>query len=239
MGKKNKVSDNYENVTSGDSLPDEVSKNAWKDRKIPEAQRKVVNSELKQMYSGKIIPVYSVLSDAIKITGNAHDQVVEVGCASGYYSEVLTHLLGHQIKYIGIDYSIALLKLARFYYPNQNFVIGDASLLPLGSKTVDILISGCVLLHMPNYRQAIFESARVSRKWVIFHRTPINYGQTEFYTKNAYGIKCLEIIFGEEELLNLFKVNGLSVFKSYEIIKSNISKNSKKHYGITYLCKVN
>ena len=212
---------------------------AWKDQNIPKAQRAIVNTELKHMYQKEVIPIYRILAEAVRMTGCENGKIIEVGCASGYYSEVLAFLLQHAIEYVGIDYSRALIDLALLYYPNNTFLVGDASELPFASKTADIVISGCVLLHMANYRHGIAESVRVSRNWVIFHRTPVVIGPTIHFTKLAYGVRCLEIAFGQDDLLNLFRENGLTLVKTYEIGENRVPCTTYRGYGVTYLCKVN
>jgi SAM-dependent methyltransferase len=232
-------STNYRIITPDNKVIEQGLRDAWKNQNIPDAQRHIVNEELKRMYKGDILPIYQILADAVKMTGCEYGQIVEVGCASGYYSEVLHYLLGHPIKYIGVDYSPALIKLARQYYPDTFFLLGDATNLPFKTKMLNVLISGCVLLHVSNYEQAITESARVSRRWIIFHRTPVVHGPTVHYTKLAYGVRCLEIAFGEEELLDLFRKSGLTVVKTFEISKNMIPCTSYQGYGVTFLCRVN
>lgn len=232
------VTTDYQIISSQDVLTEKRINDAWKDQSIPEAQRAIVNTELSRMYKGDIIPIYRILAEAVRMTGCENSQIIEVGCASGYYSEVLPHLLQHPIKYIGVDYSRALIQCARQYYLDTSFLLGDASALPFGSKVADILISGCVLLHMADYKKGIAESERVSRKWVIFHRTPVVDGPTIYYTKLAYGVKCLEIAFGQDDLLNLFRQNGLTLVKSFEISQNTVQCTSFRGWGMTYLCKV-
>jgi hypothetical protein len=80
------------------------------------------------------------------------------------------------------------------------------------SDSFDIVISGCCLLHIANFEEAIKESARVSSRYVLFHRTPVlHMAPTTFFRKLAYGIQTIEIHFNEEELLSLFRKHGLSV----------------------------
>jgi SAM-dependent methyltransferase len=231
------ISGNYQMINSNYTEIGFTLRDAWKDPSIPHSQRSIVNNELKRMYKGLVPVTYQILADAVRATGSEENQIIEVGCASGYYSEVLHYLLGHPIKYIGVDYSPALIRLARHKYPNTLFTLGDATALPFESKKVDILISGCVMLHVPNYPQVISESARVSRKWVIFHRTPVTPGKTIYLTKLAYGVRCLEIVFGESELLGLFRENGLNVIKTFEIGQNSIPCTNDRGSGITYLCK--
>lgn len=203
--------------------------NAWKDRSIPLAQGELVARELSDMYAGRVIRPYRVLAEAVRATGFESGKIIEVGCATGYYSEVLRHLLGHEINYMGVDYSEEMIVQARRKYPSVSFQVGDAGALPFADKACDILISGCVLLHVPDYPQVIAESARVSGRWVIFHRTPMIAGKTVYFTKKAYGVPCVEIHFGVQEFMEICARYGLRLVKEFEI------NRGESYFGKTYV----
>jgi len=58
-------------------------------------------------------------------------------------------------------------------YPAIRFDVEDATRLRYNSDSFDIVVSGCCLLHISEYEKAIAEAARVSREFVVFHRTPV------------------------------------------------------------------
>ena len=179
-----------------------------------------------------------ILAEAVQATGAVDGKIVEVGCASGYYSEVLAYLLQRPIHYTGIDYSAALIAQARCYYSATPFGVGDACALPLLDGACDVVISGCVLLHVPDYRTAVSEAARVTRRWAIFHRTPvIQRNPTTYYTKMAYGVPCVELAFNEQELLGLFEEVGLILERTWVIDKLGIIGAIEPEVGKTYLCR--
>ena len=207
--------------------------NAWKANTIPQAQLQVVNQELHDMYEGRVGKHFLVLAEAIKQTGREQGKIVEVGCSSGYYYEILKHLLKCNINYLGIDYSEAMIAEAKRRYQDAIFKVGDATCLPLKNDSCDILISGGVLLHVLDWKKAIAESVRVSKKWVIFHRTPITNGTTQYFKKKAYGVPCLEVHFGNEEFSTICKDFGL-VLRGEWIISGN-----NEGAMITYLYEKN
>lgn len=210
----------------------------WQDPTISEKQRQVSDRELMRMYEGNVPAVFTVAAQAVLVTGMENGTIVEVGCASGYYYEVLDHLLGHKVNYTGVDYSPTLIARAQQEYPDVSFFVADAGKLPVNNRSYDMVISGCVLLHVTDYERIIEETARVARHWCIFHRTPvIQNDQTLFMNKLAYGIPVVELAFSESELLGLFAKYGLGVTHEFFIDKHRVSAIKKEVTMKTYVCR--
>lgn len=211
----------------------------WQSPEIAPKQRQLVDLQLRQMYEDTIAPVFRVAGEAVDATGvTAQDSLIEVGCASGYYSEVLPHLLRRKINYTGLDYSRPLVQLGKHYYPEIPFVVGDATQLPFSKASFDVVFSGTVQLHVADYAAVIQESARVARNWCIFHRTPVfRNGQTTYLSKFAYGTQVVELVFGERQLLELFESSGLTVDKTIVIETYAIKGIRGKVAMTTYVCR--
>ena len=175
-----------------------------------------------------------------KITGLEDPLIIEVGCGSGWNAEVLTYLLGRPIRYIGMDYSKAMVDLGKRCYPDMPFVVGDATQLPLRDKACDILVSGTVLMHLLRYSEAMAESRRVARRWCIFHTVPVVQRRpTTIMRKFAYRSPVLEIIFNEPELLGLISDSGLVVRNTLESMSYEIADVlGERAMTLTYLCEV-
>jgi hypothetical protein len=93
-------------------------------------------------------------------------------------------------------------------------------------------------LHICEYEKAIAEAARVSREFVVFHRTPVlHMAGPAFYTKNAYGIKMLEIHFHEQQLVRMFVTQNLHVVDINSHLSLPESKPSDPLIYKTYLCR--
>lgn len=210
----------------------------WQSPTIPEKQRQVSDRELMRMYEGNVPAVFTVAAQAVLVTGMENGTIVEVGCASGYYYEVLEYLLGHEVDYTGIDYSPSLIAKAKQEYPDVSFFVADAGKLPVSNRSYDMVISGCVLLHVTDYERVIEETARVARHWCVFHRTPvIQNDQTLFMNKLAYGIPVVELAFSESELLGIFAKYGLEVTHEFVIDKHSVSAIKKEVTMKTYVCR--
>ncbi len=212
---------------------------SWKDERIPARQRELVERQLHDYRNGGSNPVFDAIVDTLRT--NVHDldskTLLEVGCASGYYCEVFT-LRGITSQYTGCDYSRPLVSLAQKLYANVRFDVEDATSLSYGSEQFDIVISGGCILHIPDYERAISETARVSRQYVAFHRTPVLYQSGPIvYTKKAYGVDTVETHFNEQELVRLFYRNGLRVIDANTHEISWIAQYSDALAMKTYLCE--
>jgi len=206
--------------------------NAWKDDTIPVKQRNLVNKGIKEMYKGIIYPEDQVLVNELLPLLNSKFSILEIGCSSGYYYEILAYLLNQRINYTGVDYSEALINMAKDYYPSVPFYVADGAYLPFRTNSFDITISSCILLHTPNYEDHVKETVRVSRKFVIAHRTPVcRKRKTQYMKKFAYGIETVELLFNENEIVSNFLTNRLELIQSIEYH----SNKQKDYYEIDYV----
>ncbi len=207
------ISDSFRKIDPEEIGPLSIElSTAWQDPAIPLRQWiSVVRGEIERLRQGHSLPHFDVLVRALKSTGLSGPSVLEIGASSGFYSEILS-LLGFPCRYTGADYSPEYMKLAMELYPGIDFYHADARYLPFIDGTFDIALSGCCLLHIADYQKAIAEAARVASKFVVFNRTPVlTDSPTEFYEKNAYGIRCLELHFNHNELMDHFAANGLEL----------------------------
>lgn len=231
------VSYGYE-VTEG-GVPPELLK-GWRDPAVPERQHAAFVPLLRQMYEGKPRQDFAALATAVQMTGLEEPLIIEVGCSNGWNSEVLTYLLKRPVRYIGLDYSPAMTALGKRCYPDADFVVGDATALPLRDGACDILLSGTVLMHLLGYQKAIHESWRVAWKSCIFHTVPVlQRRQTTVLRKSAYSEPTIEVIFNEGELHHLLEQGGLAV----RCVLGSLPHNLEAVLGEptatkTYICEV-
>lgn len=234
------VSSNYVNLqgveadTEGQRL-----RNSWQDDALPQRQRELVDRQLRQYRSGARIDVFDVFADSLRALPDLapHATLLEVGCSSGFYSEVI-EIARLPLRYSGCDYSDAFIRLAKEKYPSLDFTVADATALHYSNGSFDVVVSGCCLLHIPEYAKSVEEAARVACRYVIFHRTPVVWGQPEqWYRKEAYGVETVEIHFNEPELLALLNKNGLELIATYTL--SEVSVDASRTQGSatrTYVC---
>jgi SAM-dependent methyltransferase len=185
--------------------------NAWRDDRLPARQRSLVDDQLQRYVAGAPNPPFDALVNILRPLPLTRGTLLEVGCASGYYSQVLA-ARSIPLSYHGCDYSNAFIHMARRYYPAVAFDVADATALPYSDRAFDVVVSGCCLMHIPEYSQAVSETARVARHYAIFHRTPVLASSpTRYFTKDAYGVRTVEIHFNEGDLVRLFARHRLDV----------------------------
>mgnify|MGYP002132397990 CR=1 FL=1 len=212
-------------------------RDAWQSQDVPVKQRELVDAALAAYRRGAQVDVFDVMVRALRElpTHLPSMTVLEVGCSSGYYSEVF-EIASLGIHYHGCDYSEAFVELAHQKYPALCFDVEDGTALKYGNDAFDIVISGCCLLHIPEYQIAVAQTARVARCYAIFHRTPVVLGQpNRYYRKQGYGVEMVEIHFNEPEFIELLKRHGLELIATYtlhESVKENVGSACR-----TYVCK--
>jgi SAM-dependent methyltransferase len=178
-----------------------------------------------------------VAAEAIAATGLANPRVLEVGCGSGYYSDVFVTLLAGGVRYTGIDYSDAMIASARTQYPSTAFEVADATRLPYADGAFDIVFNGVALMHIIDYQAAIREAARVAGRFCVFHSVPVfqDY-RTTFLSKYAYGAPVVEIVFNKQELMSLCADAGLILEREWQCLPYDVYDATKQHSASkTYL----
>src|ERR1700694_1659711 len=76
----------------------------WLSARTARRQERAYQRLIDAMQSGEPRLDLTVAAEAIAATGIAHPDVLEVGCGSGYYSEVFATLVPGGVRYTGIDY---------------------------------------------------------------------------------------------------------------------------------------
>lgn len=199
----------------------------WMAEELPKRQRALVQQQLEAMYKGEIVPPYRIAAEAFAEVISIGTSVLEIGCSSGYYYEVLEYLLSKKLRYTGVDISPAFIAMAKEYYPSAQFSVADGAALPFADASFDIVFSAGVLLYAVDYQKHIAETCRVADNVVIVHRTPLCFSRpTQFLKKRAYGVETVELVFNEHELLTEFAKYGYTPQSSL-----TIEENTNEDYA--------
>lgn len=233
------VSSRYVEMQGADADAESARlRGAWQDNDLPKKQRELVDRQLADYKRGVAVDVFDVMVEALRELpkGQGRISVLEVGCSSGFYSEVFD-IAGLDVDYAGADYSDAFIALAREKYPALKFDVEDATALHYPADAFDVVISGCCLLHIPEYKAAVAETARVARRFAVFHRTPVVLNQpNRHFRKLAYGVETVEIHFNEPQFLELLRSHGMELLRTWTL--SEDPPDAPVSAVRTYLCRV-
>ena len=199
------------------------SSGGWLAARTVERQERAYQSLLAAMKRGEPRLDFKVAAEAVTATGMVNPSLLEVGCGSGYYSEVFDDLLDGKLRYTGVDYSDAMIARARARYPSTTFEVADATRMPYSDAAFDIVFNGVSLMHIIDYDAAISEAARVAGHSCILHTVPVfESHETTYLRKYAYGAPVVEIIFGKPELMALCERSGLRLERTWPCIPYDV-----------------
>lgn len=216
------------------------SNHGWQDPGTARRQLDAFAPILQEMREGKLREDFAALVEAVRLTHMDDPLIVEVGCGSAWNREVLGRCSNGTVRYVGLDYGVEMLKTAHATYPGVVTLVGDAAELPFRNGSIDILVSGTLLMHLMSYQKAIEESRRVSRRWCIFHTVPLlQTRETTVLRKDAYGQPTLEIIFNNAELHAIFTANSLRVCAAIDSLPYDLqSVLGEPTVTKTFVCEV-
>ncbi len=209
---------------------------SWQDAGIPDLQWGVVAPQIERFREGSITPEFQALIYLFQnLKEDENLNCLELGCSSGYYSEILLKYFP-KIEYQGCDYSPSFIAKARELYPLIDFSVEDTTSLSFPNQSFYVTISGSVLLHVPDWKKGLAETARITKRYMILHRTPVYLGPTKLFTKLAYGREVIEWSFSREEIIALSLEMGFQLVKEINVYeKTKLSKDTKSTIQQSYL----
>ena len=193
---------------------------SWLDQKIPEKQWRVVHPQLLDFKLGKKVELFEIFCNSIKtclnFLPNATPTLLEIGCSSGYHGFVLSQRFP-EFKYTGVDFSPEVIAFGKSQFPGLELQVQNATSLNFPGEHFGVVISGCVLLHLDDWKLGIKESCRIAQNCVIFHRTPVTRAPTALFTKKAYGVNMFEWSFNESEFVSEVESHGFRQVDKFPI----------------------
>lgn len=155
----------------------------WDDPRVAGLQRELVDQQL----AGEWPSHFRAFVDAVKAT-QCPGSIWEVGCASGYGRELLDRAGVSYASYWGVDISGPAIAIARERYPESDWVCAT----PQEHREArpvryDVVIDGCALMHVDDWRAHLATLCAASRRWLILHRLPVNGKTAGRYETEGYG----------------------------------------------------
>lgn len=205
----------------------------WKEKALAMGQNEVVQKELVDIREDAPKPHYSwkSLTKALKTIPGKDVQLIDIGCGGGYMVEVIDRLLPGKFRYTGADFSDHMLNLARQNYPNTDYLKLDVRDIDLPDLAYDTVLSCAVLVHVPEWQQAVKELCRVSKHYLVLHNTPTTTDEYSSVPKKSYG--GIEILFQRFNLKRICELAGEAGLKEIYREKTNDSPNNF-HYTLIF-----
>ena len=99
---------------------------------------------------------YGPIVEAVKTAAAGHSgPILDVGCGEGYYAVRVAEFLGAELT--GLDISKEAVRCAAAQYKGHRWVCGTAAHLPIGDKSVGVLMSMFALTMPGEFRRVLKE----------------------------------------------------------------------------------
>jgi SAM-dependent methyltransferase len=146
------------------------------------------------------------------------DTVLDLGSGAGNDVFIARKIVGEKGRVIGVDMTEAMLaranaNLQKTGFKNIEFRYGDIENLPVASRTVDVVLSNCVLNLVPNKPQAFAEIFRVLKPGAHFSISDIVLNGTlpvQIEQAAAMYAGCVAGAMQKEEYLRTFEQAGFA-----------------------------
>lgn len=211
----------------------------WKSRSGARRQQAAYDALLAAMAAGRPRQDFRVAAEAVDAAGLQAPTVLEVGCGGGYHAAVFDELAACRPRYTGSDFSPEMVASARQRFPDTTFEVADATDLPYPAASFDLVFEGVSIMHIPDWRRAVAEIARVARSHVVFHSVPLfDDHPTEHLFKYAYGQPVTETVFGRAEFERAVADAGLVVERAWPALPYDVFATIGAHsQSWTFLCR--
>jgi SAM-dependent methyltransferase len=138
-----------------------------------------------------------------------------VGSGHGYVADLLRHRQP-ALRYVGVDISWEMCRLARTRRAGRTLVVGDAVALPFADRSVDTVLDAATLMHVPEWRAALREEARVARSHLILHSVTVaEIADSMAMRKYAYGVPVFEGVLSRSQLIDELSSAGFVISGRY------------------------
>jgi len=169
---------------------------------------------------------------------NIHDGdiVLDLGSGAGFDCFLASRKVGKNGKVIGVDMTPEMIKKAKENalknnYKNVEFKLGEIENLPLENKSVDVIISNCVINLSPDKLKVFKESFRVLKDTGKMYISDIVLlgGLTEEQKNNDDLLSgCVAGALQKKEYLSVVKKAGFN----FRIIGEDKEISKKQYFGI-------
>ena len=177
----------------------------------------------------EVLELHRILIDnVIKISP---DKLLDAGCGKGYTGESVSKYCQ---SYYGFDISSAAIEIAKERLPHGRFQAGSLRELPYESDYFDCVICSEVIEHIPEYKTAIRELSRVTKKSGYILITLPNKLNPDMmwrhFRKGRYTSQIYDNPPHYKELIKEFNGNSLDILEFYSFYYYPVKGNSMPYF---------
>ena len=164
------------------------------------------------------------------------ETVLDLGSGAGFDAFIAAKRVGESGKVIGVDMTKKMIEKAeenakRYGYKNVEFKLGDIENLPIKGKSIDVIISNCVINLAPDKDKVFSEAYRVLKKGGrIYVSDIVLLGKLtdEQMKDNALLVGCVAGALQKDDYLSKIRNAGFKV----QILGEDKSLSKKQYNGI-------
>ena len=145
---------------------------SWKDAGVARQMTELTSDELEHTEG---VPAFGVFLEAIgsmaeELRLPKPARLLDVGCGTGHYSELLERFFPGRFDYTGCDYAPAMIEAARARWPERTFVVNDLFDNKLDLDAFDVLFASALVDVVPDWERALDILLGATAPHVLLHR---------------------------------------------------------------------
>ena len=145
---------------------------SWKDAGVARQMTELTSKELQHVED---VPAFLVFLEAIRSMVDELElpqpaRLLDVGCGTGHYSELLERFFPGRFDYTGCDYAPAMIEAARARWPGRTFVVNDLFENELDLDSFDVLFASALVDVVPAWENALDILFASRAPHVLLHR---------------------------------------------------------------------
>jgi SAM-dependent methyltransferase len=144
--------------------------------------------------------------------------LLDVGCGTGHYSELLERAFPGRFTYRGCDYSAAMIEEARRLWPERDFFRCDPFSEPAALEGYDVLLASALIDVLPEYDRPLEVLLAASAPYVLVHRQRITPGRSRVEVSPGYsGQTTYRVLLNLDDLSRTAARLGRVVARSFHV----------------------